>query len=46
MIVRRDGETVRIYPRRGYDWTSRLPSIVAGAASIRREVSPWTARPW
>ena len=34
MIVRRDGETVRIYSRRGYDWTARLPRITACSQRI------------
>jgi len=35
MIVRRDGETVRIYSRRGNDWTARLPTIASAAARIK-----------
>jgi bifunctional non-homologous end joining protein LigD len=35
MIVRRDGETVRIYSRRGNDWTARLPTIAAAATRIK-----------
>jgi ATP-dependent DNA ligase len=34
LIVRRDGPTVRLFTRRGYDWTDRYPAI-AGAASGR-----------
>jgi bifunctional non-homologous end joining protein LigD len=26
LIVRRDGETVRLFTRRGYDWTERYPA--------------------
>jgi ATP-dependent DNA ligase len=26
LIVRRDGETVSLFTRRGYDWTGRYPS--------------------
>jgi ATP-dependent DNA ligase len=30
LIVRRDGETVRLFTRRGYDWTDkRVPQHVA-----------------
>jgi hypothetical protein len=28
LIVRRDGPTVRLFTRRGYDWTDRYPAIV------------------
>ena len=35
MIVRRDGETVRIYSRRRNDWTARLPTIASAAARIK-----------
>ena len=33
--VRRDGEAVRLFTRRGYDWTARYPAIVATAAELR-----------
>jgi ATP-dependent DNA ligase len=33
--------TVRLFTRRGYDWTDRYPAI-AGAAKLRA----WTARRW
>jgi ATP-dependent DNA ligase len=46
LIVRRDGETVRLFTRRGYDWTGRYPAIASAAAKIRASRSPWTARPW
>jgi bifunctional non-homologous end joining protein LigD len=35
LIVRRDGETVRLFTRRGYDWTERYPAIAAAAAKLR-----------
>ena len=35
LIVRRDGEMVRLFTRRGYDWTDRYPAV-ARAASPRR----------
>jgi bifunctional non-homologous end joining protein LigD len=35
LIVRRDGPTVRLYTRNGYDWTMRLPAIAAAAARIK-----------
>jgi bifunctional non-homologous end joining protein LigD len=33
LIVRRDGEVVRLFTRRGYDWTDRYPAIAAAAAT-------------
>jgi bifunctional non-homologous end joining protein LigD len=33
--VRRDGNTVRLFTRRGYDWTDRYPAIAATAAILR-----------
>jgi bifunctional non-homologous end joining protein LigD len=33
--VRRDGDTVRLFTRRGYDWTDRYPAIAATAAILR-----------
>jgi bifunctional non-homologous end joining protein LigD len=35
MIVRRDGETVRLFTRRGYDWTVRYPAIAAAGAKLK-----------
>jgi hypothetical protein len=35
LIVRRDGEAVRLFTRRGYDWTDRYPAIAAVAAKLR-----------
>jgi bifunctional non-homologous end joining protein LigD len=35
LIVRRDGETVRLFTRRGYDWTDRYPVIAAAGAKLR-----------
>jgi ATP-dependent DNA ligase len=37
LIVRRDGEAVRLFTRRGYDWTGRYPSIASAAAKIRAQ---------
>jgi hypothetical protein len=34
-IVRRDGDRVRIFSRRGLDWTDRVPSIVASVRALR-----------
>jgi bifunctional non-homologous end joining protein LigD len=33
--LRCDGETVRLFTRRGYDWTDRYPAIAAAAAKLR-----------
>jgi hypothetical protein len=35
LIVRRDGDTVRLFTRRGYDWTDRYPAIARAAAKLR-----------
>jgi bifunctional non-homologous end joining protein LigD len=32
LIVRRDGEAVRLFTRRGHDWTDRYPAIAAAVA--------------
>jgi bifunctional non-homologous end joining protein LigD len=34
LIVRRDGPTVRLFTRRGYDWTDRYPAIASAAAKL------------
>jgi bifunctional non-homologous end joining protein LigD len=33
--VRREGDTVRLFTRRGYDWSGRYPAIAATAAQLR-----------
>jgi bifunctional non-homologous end joining protein LigD len=33
--VRRDGDAVRLFTRRGYDWTERYPAIAGTAAMLR-----------
>jgi ATP-dependent DNA ligase len=33
--VRRDGGTVRLFTRRGYDWTDRYPAVAGTAAILR-----------
>jgi bifunctional non-homologous end joining protein LigD len=33
--VRRDGDIVRLFTRRGYDWTGRYPAIAATAIKLR-----------
>jgi bifunctional non-homologous end joining protein LigD len=35
LIVRRDGTAVRLFTRRGYDWTDRYPAIANAAAKLR-----------
>jgi hypothetical protein len=35
LIVRRDGATVRLFTRRGHDWTDRYPAIARAAAKLR-----------
>jgi ATP-dependent DNA ligase len=35
LIVRRDGDTVRLFTRRGHDWTARYLAIAAAAAKFR-----------
>jgi bifunctional non-homologous end joining protein LigD len=34
--VRRDGDAVRLFTRRGYDWSGRYPAIVLAAMRLRR----------
>ena len=34
LIVRRDGDRVRLYSRKALDWTARLPAIAASAAKL------------
>jgi hypothetical protein len=35
LIVRRDGKVVRLFTRRGYDWTDRYPAIANVAAKLK-----------
>jgi ATP-dependent DNA ligase len=35
LIVRRDGDAVRLFTRRGYDWSDRYPAIARAAAKLR-----------
>src|SRR5450631_926285 len=35
LIVRREGDTVRLFTRRGHDWTERYPAIAAAAGKLR-----------
>lgn len=34
-MIRGDGAGVRLFTRRGYDWTDRFPGIISAARSIR-----------
>jgi hypothetical protein len=44
LIVRRDGEAVRLFTRRGYDWTERYPPSLRRRPSPRRSHSPLMGR--
>jgi ATP-dependent DNA ligase len=35
LIVRREGKLVRLFTRRGYDWTERFPAIARAAIKLR-----------
>src|SRR6266478_7471310 len=35
LIVPRDGAAVRLFTRRGHDWTDRYPAIASAAAKLR-----------
>jgi bifunctional non-homologous end joining protein LigD len=35
LIVRRDGASVRLFTRRGHDWTDRYPAIASPAGKLR-----------
>jgi tripartite-type tricarboxylate transporter receptor subunit TctC len=37
LIVRRDGEGVRLFTRRGHDWTVKYPHIVEAIAALRAQ---------
>src|SRR3954466_4903152 len=37
LIVRREGDRVRIFTRRGYDWSGRYPRVAEGLLSLRVE---------
>jgi hypothetical protein len=41
IIVRRDGECVRLFSRKAIDWTARLPAIGASRSTARRS---WSGR--
>jgi hypothetical protein len=35
--VRREGDAVRLFTRRGFDWTGRYPAIASTATELRAE---------
>jgi bifunctional non-homologous end joining protein LigD len=35
LTVRRDGDTVRLFTRRGYDWSGRYPATAVTARQLR-----------
>jgi bifunctional non-homologous end joining protein LigD len=35
--VRRDGDVVRLFTRKGYDWSDRYPAIAATAMKLRAQ---------
>jgi ATP-dependent DNA ligase len=35
MMAWREGDVVRLYTRRGYDWSERYPSVVAALRSLK-----------
>ena len=37
LIVRRDGDKVRLFTRNGFDWTDRFPVIVTTAGKVRAQ---------
>jgi ATP-dependent DNA ligase len=37
--VRRDGDAVRLFTRRGYDWSGRYPAIAVTATLLRASTS-------
>ena len=40
LIVRRHGNAVRLFTRRGHDWSDRYPAIAAAAASPSARLKP------
>jgi ATP-dependent DNA ligase len=42
LIVRRDGETVRLFTRNGYDWSARYPAIAVTASGTSVSIKPTT----
>jgi hypothetical protein len=45
LIVRREGDSVRLFTRRGYDWSNRYPAIARAAAKLRAKSFTLAARP-
>jgi ATP-dependent DNA ligase len=44
--VRREGDSVRLFTRRGYDWSEHYPAIARTPAQLAPGSSRSTARPW
>jgi ATP-dependent DNA ligase len=44
MIARRDGNRVRLFTRRGYDWSAKYPRIVEALRSLRVHSIIWTGK--
>ena len=36
-MIRKTGDRVRLYTRRGYDWTERYPAVTAAAAVLKAD---------
>jgi ATP-dependent DNA ligase len=39
--VRRDGDDVRLFTRRGFGWTERYPAIAAASPELDRRLRPY-----
>jgi ATP-dependent DNA ligase len=46
LIVRRHGKVVRLFTRRGNDWTDRYPAIASAAGKLRAMSFTSTAKLW
>ena len=46
MIIRRDGDQVRLYSRKAIDWTARLPAIAKGAALLKAKSFTLDGEQW
>jgi len=46
LIVRREGDAIRLFTRRGHDWTERYPAIAAAAAKLRARSFTLTVKQW
>jgi bifunctional non-homologous end joining protein LigD len=41
LIVRKHGPTVRLFTRKGYDWSGRYPGITAAALRLKAARTWW-----